>query len=315
MALLNQGLGIATLASLLTIGGVFETLTMDKGQLSSVVLKKEDCLFNPFDNKDDFNNIINRTLLPNEASLVFTLLFPLVPLPLYYYSKGLTWAMVKQSVVSPPLNFILVSHVLGQSGSFATTEINKYFMVSPNSHFWKACNVTALECIETAFQNNISVLNMCKTDTKSNDYLNLLQNLHTVPNIQSALLGAGTIIFIMLVYCCQKYYMSLSFSIKLGMLAFFTCAVQFLLWNQYKNNNTSLGDILYSFIIGLLVQSAISVIIFQSQNKPSSRLSSNTTSHEAQIVTATTGLACLPLITLSNEETKPTGHFRIKTEE
>lgn len=60
------------------------------------------------------------------------------------------------------------------------------------------------------------------------------------------------------------------------MLLVFACVVQFLMWNQ--SHKTSLRDLFYSFLVGVLVQSAISLFIFQTQQQQQQPFVSSTIS-------------------------------------
>lgn len=292
----NAVTALTTLVTFLTLGGVFEKLSRDPSQLSTTYVKQEDCYKHVFSKATAKENIFEdeqygQVFLPDEVSLFLTLLFPLVPVPFYFVNGDNSWGLstAKEKIFSPPLSHILFSHVLGQSGSYATAEINKYFIIAPDKNFRSACNVSGDVCTEMTNENaNVSIKILCAAGVNEAatalavnvlsanehgllmDGVSLLQHLHTVPNVQSALLGAGTVVFVLLAYHSHLFLRSMSFLIKIGLILFFILSVHFLLWNQHFNHGTSIPELFFSFVVGLLVQTAICLMIQKVESKPGS---------------------------------------------
>ena len=153
----------------------------------------------------------SRGLLPEPAVAFLAVVFPLLPVLapsvissgtggrklLAHLEQGDTWKLV-------------VCHALGQSGSFSTAELARFFIVKPNAQFFSDCNLSPEECGRLAAESTGSgervqkrqIVSdrdrddgpaLCRNTTAT--YTELRRNLHGFPDVSSALVGASVASF------------------------------------------------------------------------------------------------------------------------
>ena len=150
-------------------------------------------------------------LLPEPLVAFLALVFPLLPILapsfvstgrggsrklLAHLEQGDTWKLV-------------VCHALGQSGSFSTSELARFFIVKPNAQFFTDCNLSGEECRKLAAEGGRMQKRQIVWEDKVEDdgdstvlcqnttstYPELRENLHGFPDVASALVGASVASF------------------------------------------------------------------------------------------------------------------------
>jgi hypothetical protein len=116
-------------------------------------------------------------LLPKPAIAALTLLFPLL------------------AMSDRPSRKLFVSHIVGQTGSFSTSELARYLIVKPNAQFFQDCQLSPQTCLTTAILQPLVDKGGICTNTTSSDYEALRDNLHGFPDVTSSLVGASVACF------------------------------------------------------------------------------------------------------------------------
>ena len=156
-------------------------------------------------------------LLPKPVVAFIALLLPLLPIlapsvvvghqggpkMLSHFEQGETWKL-------------LVCHIVGQSGSFSSTELARFLIVKPNSQFFSDCQLDSEECERLKHEDSATKRKLlsvsagshngsgesdiaatenvlCKNSTVT--LSELRKNLHSFPDVASALVGAAVCSF------------------------------------------------------------------------------------------------------------------------
>ena len=153
-------------------------------------------------------------LLPKPVVAFIALLLPLLPILaptvvvghqggpkiLSHFEQGDTWKL-------------LVCHIVGQSGSFSSSELARFLIVKPNSQFFSDCQLDSEECKrikneDSATKRQLLAVSAAgihngsgKSDTEATENVlcknstvslsELQKNLHSFPDVASALVGAA----------------------------------------------------------------------------------------------------------------------------
>jgi hypothetical protein len=130
----------------------------------------------------------------------------------------------------------LLAHIFGQSASFGTTEMTRHFLVQPNWHFFRRCNLSLPECqslapgryalakaplnntVKNSTVDNAAAINLTANADDGDDeeeekeipralvlcprpttslMKELFDSLHSMPDVCSALVGSSSVIFVM----------------------------------------------------------------------------------------------------------------------
>ena len=204
-----------------------------------------------------YNGSKDRSVFPNELITVFSILLPLIPVVVFKH-EGQKWNSDKTSAI--------VSHIIGQSSSFGTSEMAKYVVTSdPNGEFWNKCNLSIgeKECNSLYQTYNKTKL----TDLCDGNYNDLYGDLHSSPNEHLVMLGAASAAFVYALWMeIFKNNINVPFSIKLGITACFISLLTFILVDQYLKHLNTLSEIFLSFVYGCMIQVFIQFMLLKKRD-------------------------------------------------
>lgn len=190
------------------------------------------------------------------ATLVLTLLFPIVPILINSKTK---WNDFKFDVVK--------CHVVGQSSVFGVSEVLRHVLTIPDGSFFTKCNITFDDCLaKNQFQSlplfaidNISFCNLT-SNTLPNDVFN---SLHHFPDLTCGIIGSSIVTFIATLYYWKKsnakekrLYQASSFQqiVLIGLQIATTLLILIYVYYLYKSVEFIQ---FFGFLIGGLVQFSI----------------------------------------------------------
>jgi hypothetical protein len=182
----------------------------------------------------------------------------------------------------------LVAHVLGQSASFGSTEIARHFLVAPNRQFFPSCNLSLPECQQLPLGNyrlaqydggdNANATNTTQAPPRTSALCqkpaavikDLFDNLHSMPDVYSALIGSSAVIFASNLWfwkhsntLSQNVASSHAFT-KIALIGVFLVYVTMSMFYRFKYVENAFGELVLSFLYGAGIQFFISVLY---QNK------------------------------------------------
>ena len=223
----------------------------------------------------NFSQLPNATVsstLPNPT--VWTMLIPLLLPIVYIFIKD--WNIVLDKVKQQTL----YHHLMGQVFSFSSSEIIRHMLVHPNSLFFGKCNLTEPACQTLVLMNllmpfppfNTTLLPLCPTSTLQNK--EIYDSLHSVPNVNIALLGSASIFLLyhlnaatsswttpnpwfQLAPYCAQYKMCNRHLLKNVCLILFIVMLYIYVWHTINMYINSVPNIIVSFMYGIFVQLAI----------------------------------------------------------
>ena len=187
----------------------------------------------------------------------------------HYISSGMAFILPLLPLLVPPHNNrkleLVAAHLVGQTGSFGSSEVARHYIISPEVYFYSKCNLTQEDCSGVA---NITTIN----DACINSRLSIngiFDSLHGSPHVPSVMIGAALFAFFISVKHWRhnttttpsKYYIK-SF-LCLVCLVIMTVIVI----NCYLQTNHSPLQILSSVVYGLFLQAI--VYVFFKHSKPS----------------------------------------------
>jgi hypothetical protein len=180
----------------------------------------------------------------------------------------------------------LVAHVLGQSASFGSTEIARHFLVAPNWQFFPSCNLSLPECQQLApgtyrLAQDEDQDGALSTTTRAPPpavlcqepagvVKDLFDNLHSMPDVYSALVGSSTIIFASNLWFWKhsnagsKNVASSHSITKVVLIGVFLVYVSTSMFYRFKYVENAFGELVMSFVYGAGIQFFISMLY---QNK------------------------------------------------
>jgi hypothetical protein len=193
----------------------------------------------------------------------------------------------------------LVAHGLGQSASFGSTEIARHFLVAPNWHFFSSCNLSLPECqrlapgsyalapddndVDDDDEEEDNFSNTTDTTVAApptplpqrasvlcpqpvGEVKDLFNNLHSMPDVYSALIGSSTIIFASNVWFWKlsnknrKKAASSHDITKIVLISVFLLYVTTSMFFRFKYVDNAFGELIMSFIYGAGIQFFISML-------------------------------------------------------
>ena len=220
--------------------------------------------------------------LPTPAVAVLTLLFPLLPI------------LITGRCPDPKL---LTSHIVGQTGSFSTSELARYLIVKPNAQFFQDCQISPETCLATAILQPLVANDGICNNTTTSDYDTLRNNLHGFPDVISSLVGSAIASFFLAMaarkrrkkkymtqelnarkeeegdvenndskYCIVKPYVQFLFVItSFG-------AIILLLVDRYTQSVNTLFEMFFSVLLGASFQLAVHYFLASGGSSQTGRL-------------------------------------------
>lgn len=232
-------IGVFSLVMILTGSLVNQYPTNEK------IVNDIDCNKAANNNNNNNNTIVGDGIFPPYVSSVLVFLLPIIPL-LVPPIEERKWEMI-------------TSHIVGQTGSFGSSEVARHFIISPEAHFYEKCNLTLDECVN--LNNNNSLYDVCN---KSNlPQSTLFNSLHGSPNVLLVMVGASLFAFFISVKHwksqqvgkvdnCTKYVLKICFMV----LCLFI--ITFIVINCYLQHNFSPSQVMASIIYGVFLQAIVS---------------------------------------------------------
>jgi hypothetical protein len=189
------------------------------------------------------------------VSTVFVFLLPLFPL--------LTPPFDKQKLQTA------ISHLIGQTGSFGSSEVARHFIVSPQATFFDKCNITQQECktLENTtllLQSNTSNVSLCSNSNLP--FSDIFNSLHGSPHVPSVMFGASMLAFIIAVKYRhpkqdneEKEKQSVLFIYFFKAILFATCFViiTFIVVDIYLKTSNFPSQIVASIVYGIFLQAMV----------------------------------------------------------
>ena len=206
--------------------------------------------------KNDATNQTKDGIVNEYVSTVLVFLLPLFPL------------------LSPPFNKqkmqTAIGHLIGQTGSFGSSEVARHFIVSPQTTFLNKCNITQQECktLENTTlllrSNSSTTTSLCQnSDLPFSDIFN---SLHGSPHVPSVMFGASMLAFIIAVkYRHQKQggeekeKKSPVFNYIFKAILFTSCfvIVTFIVVDMYLKTSNFPSQIVASIVYGMFLQAMV----------------------------------------------------------
>ena len=212
------------------------------------------------------------------VTLFFSTFLPLLPLVL---NSKTNWNRDKTEAV--------ISHLIGQSATFGTTEFIRHFAIVPDPTFFQKCNLTVDDCLAKSAQifslgklcpfatlssNTAAAATTTSANTNNTAFLqnqhleSLYASLHSLPNPTMAIVGSSFVIFMANLFLWTRHNKNGKDSssahalVKMTMVVVFLMFVSFSLLYRYKQREQSLTDIVISFFYGMVVQ-FLMTLLFQ----------------------------------------------------
>ena len=155
---------------------------------------------------------------------------------------------------------LIASHIVGQTGSFGSSEVARHFIVSPERQFYAKCNLTLDNCIHII--NNNTLGDVCKQSQLP--FAHLFNSLHGSPDVSSVMVGAGLLAFIISVNHWREKQKqepiilnNVKNIIKAVLLIVCMFIVTFLVIDCYLRNNHTPSQIMASILYGVFLQALV----------------------------------------------------------
>ena len=222
------------------------------------------------------NNISSTVTAGQGVAFLFAVLLPLFPV-LAQNPHPL------QSLTREQQNF-LTTHLIGQTSSFGSAELGRFFLVEPGPLFFSKCGLDREECV----QRELTLVNLllphntqqpeegtddAKSLCKKSDNTtleDLYQNLHAMPDVRATMMGAASVIFVAsLVFTLRDDEKEHSAAVKrrhfkkqhpftkLVLIIAFLIFVSWFLVDRYKQLENSGAHLLLSFLLGVILQAFV----------------------------------------------------------
>lgn len=220
-------------------------------------------------NVPGLNDVVNLTSLINCTSLsappneIFTenmwiLVMPILLPIIYIFLIDGSFTLDRNKLMA------LYQHCTGQIMSFSSSEIIRHFIVSPNLNFPAKCNLTEKNC-QAVFNEFTNTSQLCHNSEYSNKQI--FDSLHSIPNAAIALLGSSTVFLLSHLKSTggippffKKYKIFSQHLWKVICLCVFFGTTYFCLWQTISIDMSSVQDLLFSFIYGVIVQLTVQQI-------------------------------------------------------
>lgn len=178
-------------------------------------------------------------------------------------------------------------HLLGQSISFGTTEMFRYFLLEPNQAFWQQCSslsedngTTTTTTTTESVPINMDICGpnaslpllasaLCLNKNVQQSFLTgpeeavlsfLMQNLHSMPNVFLVSFGTATFIFLYLFYT-HPHRLKVPTMILAFIWIIYTFCFLLISLHIYHLGQASFLDIIISFIYGLILQGILFIVM------------------------------------------------------
>lgn len=203
--------------------------------------------------KNSINQSARDGIVNEHVSTVFVFLLPLFPL------------------LSPPFEkqklHTAIGHLIGQTGSFGSSEVARHFIVSPQATFLDKCNITWGEC--KTLENTTLLLQSHTSNTSlcNNSHLpfsDIFNSLHGSPHVPSVMFGASMLAFIIAVKNRhpkreEKENKSTLLNYFFKSILFASCfvIVTFIVVDMYLKTSNFPSQIVASIVYGIFLQAMV----------------------------------------------------------
>ena len=204
--------------------------------------------------KNSQNKPLKDGIVNEHVSTVLVFFLPLFPL------------------LSPPFEnqklHTAIGHLIGQTGSFGSSEVARHFIISPQATFLDKCNITLGEC--TTLENTTLLLQSHASTNRSlcNNshlpFLDIFNSLHGSPHVPSVMFGASMLTFFIAVKNRhskreekEKKFILLNYFFKCVLFAICFVIVTFIVVDMYLKTSNFPSQIVASIVYGIFLQSMV----------------------------------------------------------
>ena len=189
-----------------------------------------------------------------------------------YVSGSLVFLLPLLPLMVPPFDDdklqMIAGHLVGQPGSFGSSELARHFIVSPEVQFLSKCNISQHDCLlfeNTSLLLKSSMSNKTFCHNSALPFYDLFNSLHGSPHVPSVMVGASMVAFFLAVkYRRQKQHNSnekneklLKYCIKALLMIASFMIVTLIVIDCYINTNQMPIQIGASVIYGILLQALV----------------------------------------------------------
>ena len=230
----------------------------------------------------------------------FAITLPLVPVVAQSPFPLNSWTREQQ-------NFF-TTHLIGQTGSFGSSELGRFFLVEPSPLFYSKCGLQKEDCI----QRDMTYLNLLEPEDEtkslcqknSTSLYDLYQNLHAMPDVRSAMMGAASVVFVAglwftvdvpvasrekgaaagseILTTKKRHFKNRNPFLKLVLILSFLVFVSWFLIERYKQLANSGAQIILSFVLGVVLQIFVNTFYQLKKRDDDTAEASNITGHNEE---------------------------------
>lgn len=188
-------------------------------------------------------------------TIAFATLLPLLPLAV---NSRTSWNEEKTAA--------LVSHVLGQTTTFGSSEFIRRFTVFPDQTFGTKCNLSSTDCYSLSAQVLPLHGGLCQNKTDDSEIKDIFYSFHSMPDLTASIVGASCVIFFANLFLWRDFnksgkdQTSAHHLTKLFLIVVFVIFVAFAIIYRYNQLEHTSADLALSFVYGAILQSVLTLL-------------------------------------------------------